>query len=428
MKKNWKNNLTTPLLALIVFLVTACGQHEKHESHNDTYTCPMHPTVISDKPGICPVCGMDLVRQARPGEEVGITGDLAQLIKSPDQVVKASVTTIKGEFKKMNISIEGEGVITYDTRNIYTISSRVSGRLDKVYLKYAFQPITKGQRIAEIYSPELITAQKELLFLSDHDTNNTTLIAAARERLRLLGATEKQIDDLLHKKNIQNTFTLYSPYDGYVISMSEPTPTAPLPASASMNSMNRSPDASTNRNSVVSGEAPLIREGSYVSIGEPLFRVVQTEQLRVELSMPASQAALIRQGDPVNLDFGNGKLRSTTIDFVQPFFSQGKEFLTLRIYIKSSPDFHIGQLVKASLVKDSVEALWIPKTAVLDLGSESIVFIKERDVLKPKAVVTGARSAEATAVVKGLSSSDEIATHAQYLIDSESFIKTSNQK
>src|SRR5688572_33324230 len=103
-------------IMLIILLATSCSS-DKHAEHADTYTCPMHPTVVSDRPSTCPVCGMDLVRKARSGEEVEITEDLAKLIQSPNETVIASIKTIKAEYKSVPSSVEAQGVVTYDTRN-----------------------------------------------------------------------------------------------------------------------------------------------------------------------------------------------------------------------------------------------------------------------------------------------------------------------
>src|SRR5690606_28561843 len=118
---------------------------------------------------------------------------------------------------------EAQGIVTYDTRNIYTIPSQIGGRLEKVFLKYPFQTVKKGQKVAEIYSPELLTAQRELLFLLENDSQNEALIKGARERLRLLGASESQINYLVQKRQPQNTFSIYSPYNGYVIADTQQT-------------------------------------------------------------------------------------------------------------------------------------------------------------------------------------------------------------
>ncbi len=441
MKKNWRNNIRSTVNAqqwnvvrglwtiLFVLIVSACTQ-KKDISEKDAYTCPMHPTVLSDRPGLCPVCGMDLVRKGRPGEEIKITEDLAQLIKSPDETVVSTIKTIKGEFKKIPVSIEVQGVVTYDTRNFYTIPTRIGGRLEKVYLKFAFQKVSKGQKVAEIYSPELLTAQREFLFLLQNDAENTSLIESAKEKLSLLGVSSSQIHSLIKRKEVLPTFSIYSPFDGYVIT-DEQQPAAPTvsgassPSTGRMDRMGSSGNASSSSNPLAPNvkEGSLIREGSYVSSGQTLFKVVNTTSLRVELNVPSSKGASIKKGDPVELDLGDGRKQNATVDFVQPFFNEGEDFVNVRVYTREIKNLHIGHLANAVISLDSIESLWVPKDAVLDLGLEKVVFIKDRNVLKPQKITTGVQTNGWVEVKQGLASSDEIAINAQYLVDSESFIK-----
>src|SRR5688572_19148469 len=144
MKKNWKNNILLIIL-LSMLMFTSCSKSRDHVDH-DIYTCPMHPTVVSEKPGRCPVCGMDLVRKGRPGEEIEITKDLANATKAPNQSVVASVKTIKPIYKSIPLSVKAMGMVTYDTREIYTISTRTGGRVEKMFLKYENQLVKKGQK------------------------------------------------------------------------------------------------------------------------------------------------------------------------------------------------------------------------------------------------------------------------------------------
>jgi Cu(I)/Ag(I) efflux system membrane fusion protein len=167
---------------------------------------------------------MDLVRKARPGEEVEITEDLARLIKSPNEVVVASIKTVKAEYKSLPATVQAQGVVTYDTRYVYNIPARIGGRLEKVYLKYAFQPVRKGQKVADIYSPELLTAQRELLYLTENDKDNEELIRSAKSKLLLLGASEKQVEEIIARKEAVYTFSIFSGYDGYVISENQRAP------------------------------------------------------------------------------------------------------------------------------------------------------------------------------------------------------------
>lgn len=422
MKRNWKNNWALLILTFLLVL-SSCRQGDQHEAH-DTFTCPMHPTVLSDKPSACPVCGMGLVRKARHGEEVTITEDLARLIKSPNEVIVTNIGTIKPQYKSVAVSIDIQGVVTYDTKNIYTISSRVSGRMDKVHLKYSFQEVRQGQKIAEIYSAELITAQRELLFVIDSDPGNNALIESSKRKLQLFGFSQAQMNSLIDKKEIRDRHVIYSPYSGYLITdQRAPSTTVSTSPAAMDNEMSQSPSPSVTAE-ISAGN--LVREGTYVNAGQSLFRIVNNAALRIELDLPAKQSGAIRKGDRLALDLGNGHTEKSTVDFVQPFLNGDETFEKLRVFVKNVKGLHIGHLVNAQITVPSTESLWISRNAVLDIGEFSIVFIKDRGVFKPKKVTTGTHSADLIEITGGLSSSDDIASDAHYLVDSESFIKASN--
>jgi len=112
------------------------------------------------------------------------------------------------------------------------------------------------------------------------------------------------------------------------------------------------------------------------------------------------------------------------VDLVQPFFNEGQNFLKVRVFSRQTDELRIGQLVRAKISLDSRESLWLPREAVLDLGTEKIVFVKDREILKPKKVITGIRADNLVEIKSGLASTDSVAASAQYLVDSESFIKT----
>jgi membrane fusion protein, copper/silver efflux system len=412
MKENWKNRTALSLVLMILLLTSACNKSHDHD-HADSYTCPMHPTVNSDRPGTCPVCGMALVKKSRPGEEVQVTEDLTQLLKAPNESVVASVATTKGVYKTMPVVIEAQGVVTYDTRNIGTIPSRMNGRLEKVLLKYAFQEVTKGQKVAEIYSPEILTAQRELLYLIEHDSQNGSLITSAREKLSLLGASERQIDALIKRKEPLTTFSIYSPYNGYVLADDPASVAAPAMSTQDAPTSNDRMTDGMGGSTASSGVTPssksspagtLIREGSYVSSGQTLFRIVNESSLRVELNVPSNLAGAVEKGFTVTLDFGNGKIQNGTVDFVQPYFNEGQEFLIVRVYTRDTKDLHIGHLVTARIESKPVEALWIPRQTVVDLGVDEVVFVKEKNVLIPRKITTGARAGDMIEVKRGLTS------------------------
>lgn len=189
---------------MLLFALTACDKvkfwEDKHsaEAAMHTYTCPMHPEVISDKPGKCPKCGMDLVLKDAPEKnEEGIKLD--DLLKPTNEFVVSEQPVIKVKRENIPTTVDALGTVEYDTRQIGSISSRVAGRIEKLYVRYKYQKVSKGQRILDIYSPELLTAQQNLLFVIKNDRSNKTMIDASRQKLLLLGMPASQIQKVIQR-------------------------------------------------------------------------------------------------------------------------------------------------------------------------------------------------------------------------------------
>lgn len=388
MKKNWNVSIL-----LLILLLVACTANES--AHQHEYTCPMHPTVISDRPGTCPVCGMDLVRKARPGEEGEITADVQRMLKSPGEAVIGNYKAIRGTFRTMPIEVEADGIVTYDPRQIFTIPARVSGRLEKVYIKHVYQRITKGQLIAEIYSPEMVNAQRELVFVLENDSENEGLVDAAKRKLRLYGMAESDISRVVRTRRVSNTISLYSPHTGYVIS---------------------------NNESQSAESARLTREGDYTSTGQTLFRLVTDDAFRIDLNVSQAYSKLLSKGDSIELIPEDGVKQVSTVDIVQPFIEGNQKFVKVRVYPREINGLQFGRLVKARLRFHSDEKLWVPREAVLHLGHQDVVFVLDHGVFKPKRVTTGITAERMIMIDGGLASADEIAANAQLLVDSESFL------
>jgi Cu(I)/Ag(I) efflux system membrane fusion protein len=422
-----KGNLIDSILysAILILLLASCNGSHDHAT-SETYTCPMHPSVISDKPGACPVCGMDLVRKARSTGEVEISEDLSKQLKSTSQAILSTIKTIKPEFKSLPLTIDAVGVVTYDTRNIYSISSRVSGRVEKMYLKYAFQRVQKGEKVAEIYSPQLLTAQRELLYIIENDTDNLQLVESAKVKLELLGLTTSQVNDVVKRAVPVQSVPVYSPYTGYII-LENNAPAIDLNNRRStggdpMDVDGMGSPTSSEPRYANDTEENLVREGDYLSTGQTLVRLVSAGALRIELNLVGVKTGTIDPGDKIRLTFQDGSSEDVSVDFVQPFFSKGQDFLKIRAYSKNR-DLRIGALVSARVELAPTESIWVPRESVLDLGIDKVIFVKEREILTPRKITTGASSGKLIEVKTGLASSEEIAANAQYLVDSESFIK-----
>ena len=430
-------NFQISIFMLLTLLLFACStkNHEHAENSNTTaYTCPMHPDIVENEPGPCPICGMDLVKTTGHGEEIAISDELAFLLQPSNATVVSSISTVKPIKEDVRVTTTANGIITYDTRNAYTIPVRFGGRIEKLFVKYNFQPVRKGQKLLEIYSPELLTAQRELLFLLESDPDNSALIEAAKQKLRLLGVSDSQIRQLAESGTEQNSFAVYSPYDGYVVESQTTAPQTAVPTSnpasanaGGMGGMGGGGNVAISPSAAQPASQELdVREGMYVNAGQTLFKVINTSTLRAEFDLYAADAPKIKVGEPVSITWGNQELE-TKVDFIQPFFNQGENFMKVRVYLSGGENsLKVGQLVKAHFESTVENALWIPALAVLDLGTKQVVFVKRNGVFKPQEVTTGRRSEGMIELVEGLSPDEDIAYNAQFMVDGAVKIENGN--
>ena len=150
MKKNLRSSiyLLFPIFFLLVF--TGCKQDEKkttnHPHEGEEYTCPMHPQIVQDKPGSCPICGMDLVKKSNHSN-AEVSEELNYVLKATNTSTVSSIATVELEEKSMEIKTISNGIVTYDTRQAFSIPIRFSGRIEKLFVTYNFQPVEKGQKI-----------------------------------------------------------------------------------------------------------------------------------------------------------------------------------------------------------------------------------------------------------------------------------------
>ena len=292
----------------------------------------------------------------------------------------------------------------------------------------------------EIYSPELVTAQRELLYVVNEHKEHEEIVESAKQKLLLLGLTAEQIKKIILSGKESFAFPLLSPYTGYIVESTTAAPELPATSMAQPSSMGagmskksgagvQSATAMSATSSTPSLASQFsVREGMYVATGQSLFKVVDDTRLWGELYFSATAGTQIRKGDPVELHVNGSKdAISSRVDFIQPFFSEGKQFLQVRTYLNDGKNsLRVGQLVTAHVSQPRTQALWVPNLAVLDLGVQQIVFLKTDGTFTPYKVKTGLESDGWIEIIEGLDESSEIAVNAQYLVDSESFIKVIN--
>ncbi len=386
-------------------------ENSKHDHAAVEYTCPMHPEIIRDKPGACPICGMDLVKKETGGKK-STEPDLEALLKPTNEFVVSSIPVTTIEKKEEQIEIDALGTIAYDTRQVGSISSRIAGRIEKLYVRHRYQKISKGQRIMDIYSPEIMTAQQNLLFLVKNDPDNITLIQAAKEKLLLLGMSSQQLQQVIQTNQPSFTIAVYSNYSGHI--------------HESVNSGSMNTPSSTMKDVSLITEELSLKEGMYVQKGQSVFIVYNPDRAWALLNIYGDSQGLVKTGNTVRVvpETAPDKDFRASIDFIEPFYRKESKTLTARVYFNnSSLKISIGSQVRAVIFGNSKDAYWLPKEAVLSLGMDRVVFQKVNGGFKAQKVNTGILHKNHIQIMSGLSASDSVAANAQYLMDSESFIK-----
>lgn len=410
------------LLLVLTCFIFSCSNNTEHDNHKDNvskiYTCPMHPEIVRNEPGQCPICGMKLVEKLNDGKSIKDSA-VSLLLKPTNEYVFSQIKTVFPQHKEIPIEINATGKITYDTREINTVSTRVSGWVEKLYVKYQFQPVLKGQKLMDIYSKELLTEQENFIFLLKNDSENIALINANEKRLLLQGFNKEQIEKLKKNKKAFNSITIYSPYAGHLHDLSSSENVSSSLMENNMN-MNIRPTKSL-----------ITEEGMYVKAGQSIFNIYNTKRVWAQLDLYNENSEELKIGQSVKLSLKKEDEYEAIgkIDFIEPVYNDNIKKTSARVYLDNSKqDFKIGQLVKAKISAGAKKGLFIPSTSVVHLGNHEVVFIMGNNILQSKEIQSGIKIGEFTEVVSGIEQNDRIAENAQMLIDSESFIKLNHEK
>ena len=444
MKRNYSGKLLIPILS--VLLLFSCKEKTETtattvtaHNHNEAtkYTCPMHPQIVRDEPGKCPICGMDLVPMSS-SNELHLDSSLLPLLKPVNEQVVSTISTITPESGSRIFSMPVQGIVTYDTRRQESISSRVAGRIERMYIKYNYQPISKGQLIMEIYSPDLAAAQRELIYISRSD-NDASLLQRARQRLGLLGMQPAQINQVLKTGNPLYRVPVYSTVSGYIVEKSVAASAASSGTAMTSSSASSSDgmgggmgsDASasytTATQQIINPTPVLIREGQYVGAGETVFTLYKDNSLVAEFSFAPALAAEVKRGQKLvyHTVANPNDIKTGSIGLIEPTLQNGESFTIAKVYL-SGTDLKPGQLLSANIPVVKNGAYWLPQNAVLQLGTKAVVFKKENGVFIPKQVQTGIK-VNGMIEIKDLIGDWQVAKNASFLVDSESFIRLTSK-
>jgi len=417
--------IAIPLVVLIILALAAGGgwflwqkQYSvvvgggKAAQGKTLYTCSMHPFIIKDKPGTCPICGMELIKKidGAPGsgtqtaEQKQQADMLGHVSLSPTQRVMANVATVVAKQGTLNKEINAVGIVQYDQSRQAKVTAWIAGRIDQLHVNKVGDIVSKDKPVAEVYSPDLLATQQEyLLAVKSRDQlknspipaisqNGDGLVASAKQRLMFLGVKESQIADLekAGKPNIR--LPIYTPLSGIVIEK-------------------------------------LVQQGQYVNTGEVLFNIADLSRVWIEIDVFENEVPYVRVGQQVEIrsTAEHGVSSNGIISFIYPFHDPKTHTVKARVEManhgqKLKPDMFVNAIIRIPLARGLV----VPVTAVIDTGKRQVVWVETSPgMFEPRDVQAGERVDDKIQVISGLKLGDKVAVSGGYLIDSESQLKGS---
>ena len=363
---------------------------EEHDHAKKTiWTCSMHPQIRMDKPGKCPICGMDLIPLEETSDsETAISPDEIQMSEAAIKIADIQTMIVKKAYPDKEIYLLGK--IKPDERNISELTARFGGRIEKLYVNFTGQNVSKGEKLATIYSPALVTAQKELLEAQEYKKSNPDFYNAARNKLKLWDLTDEQINNIEKKGEAQSYFDVLSPISGTV----------------------------TKRN---------VTLGDYVKEGSALFQVIDLTKIWVMFEAYESDLPWIKLGDKVDFTIQSlpGKNFVAHVSFIDPLIDPKTRVAQVRVEVNNpglllKPEMFANGVVTSTIAGNQKD-LMIPKTSVLWTGKRAVVYIKvpgnDQPVFKYREIILGPSAGEFYVVKAGLMEGEEIAVNGVFKID-----------
>lgn len=355
------------------------------------WVAPMDSDYKRDSPGKSPM-GMDLVPvYAESGAVFG--ADTGTVRISPDVVNNLGVRTAIARRMELPLEIKTVGYVQYDEDLLVHIHPRVQGWIESLYVKASGDPVTRGQALYEIYSPELVNAQEELVLALGR--SNKRLIQASEDRLRALQVPQQLVDQLKKSRKVQQTVTFFSPRSGVVDNLH-------------------------------------VRQGFFVTPGQTMMSIGTLDHVWVEAEVFERQASEVELGFPVTmtLDFLPGKQWQGTVDYIYPTLDAQTRTLKIRLRFDNDNDELKPNMFAQIIIHraNTQEALLVPLEAVIRTGSnDRVVLALGEGKFKSVAVKLGRLNGNFAEILEGLDEGAAIVTSAQFLLDSESS-KTSDFK
>lgn len=412
MNKYIKYSLAFIVLSIIgiaiYFLVLKSDNHSEMEHQSEVYTCSMHPQIRQDHPGSCPICGMTLIKIAKEDHTVN-DHSIDNVLKPTNNFIVGNYPTTTAKDTAISSELNLPGIVEYDPNSAVNIAAWIGGRIERMYVNFKFQKVSKGQKLFDLYSPELLTAQQNFIYLITNDAENKAIIKASKQKLLLYGMTINQINSLVATKTVKPEITIYSPASGIIDGTQSMTNSA--------NAAMQSPSTA-----ILS-----IKEGDYIKKSQVVFKLVNTDKVWGIFNINQGDNSLIKVNQSISITTeldGNDPF-TARINFVETQLNPNDKTNRIRVYLNNSVSkFPIGLRLQGKVKTNSTAGIWLDKEAMVSLGNKKIVFLKVDGGFKAIAIKTGIEMDDSVQILDGISVEDKIAKNAHYLMDSESFIKT----
>lgn len=428
--------------------IVEIGPAEAHAEEHQEYTCSMHPFIIRNEPGDCPICQMELTPvkssgtstanlskgegkikywvdpndpsyiREQPGkspagkdlvpvyEDEAVLGQLINI--DPVTRQNMGVRTAKVSKRDLSRTIRTVGLVGYEEPKQYSVNSKIDGWVERLFVNATGDFIKKGQPLLEIYSPQLVATQEEYLLALRNAVSlenssvpgilqgASRLVESSKKRLQYWDITDKQIEDLARKGSASKTLVLHAPYDGIVT-------------------------------------VKRVSEGMFVKAGMELYELADISKVWVYADIYEYELPWLAAGQKakVNLPYQNRTLDGT-ISTIYPYVDPKTRTVKARIDLDNSnfqlrPDMYVNVSIDSETVRD---VLSIPVEAILNSGERQTVFVERTEgKFEPRLIKTGLQDEDGfVEVSQGLFAEEMVVTSAQFMLDSESTLRAAIQK
>jgi Cu(I)/Ag(I) efflux system membrane fusion protein len=357
------------------------------------YRCPMHPDVVRNEPGECPICGMDLVKvEPEPVEPAGAAGPEVRI--SPAVVNNLGVRTEPAARAAPERRAATVGYVAFDERRMRQVQPRAEGWIEGLAVRAMGETVKAGQLLFTLYSPMLESAQQE--FLDAQRIGNRDLIEASRERLRALGLDAGAAERLARAGRASGRVPFYAPIGGVVTDLA-------------------------------------VREGAMVAPNMMVLTITELGSLWVIAEVPESQAAWVRAGTTAEIRLPSlpGETLAGRVEYVYPELNMETRTLRARIVLDDAgPELRPNMLANVTLVGEAGEpAVMVPRSALIRSGSEDrVVVALGEGRFAPRRVVVGPESGDRVVIRDGLAEGEQVVVAGQFLLDSEANLRAGMER